>query len=273
MGSIIEEILSIEKINCDYETQYRYYVILFWSPTDIRGIRIASYLSSRKKEFQEKGLGVIGIVVPESEPERKKEYINNILRRYEIDLCSVVDSDLYLWAYFNNQFLPNVIVMDNDDNMLEESGGSGNIGAVEEKIDEITGVKKTSLNEFWNLHYVEMKYILSREDFPAKSGFNKVVYSHDGSSVILSGQWILGGDGFPRCSGVCGITLTGNFREVFLAVESPGKDKLIYESGGHTRELENEGFDLKRLDIDGQPTLKKVNIKVKEGTRLYSVHF
>jgi|GEM_PF-3705116 len=273
MGSIIDEILSGEKINCHDETHYRYYVILFWSPSDIRGIRIAGYFSSRKKEFQDKGLNVIGIMVPETEPEKKREYINGVLRGYEIDICSVIDSDLYLWAYFNNQFLPNVIIMDDRDNMLEESSGSDNIGSVEERIDEITGVKKTSLAEFWDLHFVDMKYTINREDFPGESGFEKVVYSDKASSVTLSGQWFLDQDGFPACSGSCGISLKGEIPEAFLAIESPKKDELTYDSGGHVRGLDTEGFNLIRLEVDKNSQLNTLKIKIGKGMRLYSVQF
>ncbi|WP_393970669.1 hypothetical protein OXIME_000894 [Oxyplasma meridianum] len=273
MGSIIEEILSGEVINCDLEKNSKYYVILFWSPSDIRGIRLANYFSMRKKEFQEGGLSIIGIIVPEAASEKERKYVTWILKHYEINICSVVDNDLYLWTYFNNQFLPNIIIMDQNGNILEESSGSENRGSIEEKIDEIIGVKKTSLGEFWNIHFVEMKYILKSEDFTAESSFKKIVYSNDDNSVTLFGEWILDRSGFPACQGICSISLTGIIKEAFLAIESPRKERVLYDSEGNVMEREIEGFNLISLDIGKTPQLKKVEIKVGKDVKLYSVQF
>jgi hypothetical protein len=273
MGSTIDEILSGEKINCDAESEYRNYIIVFWSPSDIRGIRIARYFSKMKKEYHDKGLGVIGIVVPETDPEKKREYIDGILRRYEIDICSVVDNDLYLWAYFNNQFLPNLVIMDDHDNMLEESSGADNIGLLEQKIDELTGSDKTSLREFWDVNFIDMKYILNQEELSGDPSFMKEVYSAKAGSVTLSGQWVLGGDGFPACDGDCSISAMGKFDEIFLVLETQKKDKPIYDSGGSSREIEVEGFNLIRLDTEGNSALKTVEIKIGGGIKIYSIQF
>ena len=273
MGSVIEEILSREKINCDSAAHCRNYVILFWSPSDIRGIRLTSYFSMRKKEFHDKGLGIIGIVVPQTEPEKKLEYLYGILRLHEIDICCVVDNDLYLWAYFNNQFLPNLILMDDDDNMLEESSGSDNISSVEEKIAGITGIGDISLDESWNVHFVDMKYSLEPGDFKGNPDFNKDVYPDVPGSVTISGNWTLGDDGFPVCGGDGVISVNGEFCEIFLALETCKKDRLIYGSRGWSRVQDIEGFNLVNLYADKNPGLKTVEIKIGNGIRIYSIQF
>jgi hypothetical protein len=273
MGSVIEEILSGEKINCDSATHYRNYVILFWSPSDIRGIRMASYFSGRKKEFHDKGLGIIGIVVPETGPEKKMEYILGILKQYKIDICCVVDNELYLWAYFNNQFLPNLIVMDDEDNMLEESSGADNISSVEDEIAEITGIRETSLGDFWKVHFVDMKYSLEPGDFKGNPDFRKDVYPEVPGSVTISGSWTLGDDGFPVCQGACKISVDGEFEEIYLALETCKEDRLVYESGGWSRELEIEGFNLVKLYADKNQGLKTMEIKIGKGVRIYSIQF
>ena len=273
MGSVIGEILSREKINCDSAAHCRNYVILFWSPSDIRGIRMASYFSKRKKEFHDKGLGIIGIVVPETKPEKDMGYLYQILSRYEIDICCVVDDELYLWAYFNNQFLPNLILMDDDDNMLEESSGADSISSVEEKIAGITGIGDISLGESWNVHFVDLKYSLEPGDLKGNPNFKKDVYPDVPGSVTISGNWILGDDGFPVCGGDCVISVSGKFREIFLALETCKKDRLIYGSGGWSREQEIEGFNLVNLYADKIPGLKTVEIKIGNGIRIYSIQF
>jgi len=194
------------------------------------------------------------------------------LQRFEIDLCCVPDNDLYFWAYFNNQFSPNIIILDKDDNMLEESSGIHNIIPVEKKIGEITGMEDSvSFLDCFKTYHIDMRFILETGNATNTGEINENIPVSPGVSATLSGNWLIHSDGYPVSGNGCVLSIIGHFRRFYMAMDSENRSEINYDSNGLKHNYAVGDFNLVELNMEHNNDLKNINVKIEEGIKIYSI--
>ena len=78
----------------------------FWEYTCVNCIRTLPYLKEWNKRYAGKGLLIVGIHAPEFEFGKKRENVEQAVRKFQLTYPVVLDNDYKIWTIFGTKYWP-----------------------------------------------------------------------------------------------------------------------------------------------------------------------
>ena len=276
------EIAGIESwINSNGETiaglKGKVVLVDFWTYSCINCQRTLPYVTKWYDTYKDQGFVVLGIHAPEFAFEKKKENVEDFVKKNGINYPVGLDNNFATWSAYKNQFWPAQYLIDKDGNVRRIHTGEGQYVEGEEAIRQLLKEKGSATlgemvtkpqNQEAKLPLTPETYLsYSRGERFANTGEFKPDLSVNFTSLIDSdlqtnswtfgGSWTIGKEDSVTSGTTSTLKLKYSAKEVYLVMGSvDGSEKIGTVSG----DLKSFGSD---VDIDGK-------IRV-QGSRLYKV--
>jgi len=112
-------------------------LIDFWTYTCINCIRTLPFLTEWDRKYRDKGLVIIGVHTPEFEFEKKRENVEDAIKKYNIEYAVVQDNDYATWSAFRNRYWPRKYLIDAEGLIRYDHIGEGSYEETERMIQSL----------------------------------------------------------------------------------------------------------------------------------------
>lgn len=109
--------------------------------------RTFPYLVKWNKEYEDKGLVIIGIHTPEFGFEKVKSNVEDAMKKFGITFPVVMDNDYGTWNAYGNEYWPRKYLIDIDGYVVYDHIGEGKYDETEKKIVELLNERSKRLGE------------------------------------------------------------------------------------------------------------------------------
>ncbi len=114
-------------------------LIQIWTFACINCQRTLPYITRWHRQYEAKGLKVVGVHTPELPFEREVNNIKNALKEHEITYPVAVDNDFKTWNAYHNSFWPHLFLADRNGMLLYDHIGEGAYDETEHRIQQLLG--------------------------------------------------------------------------------------------------------------------------------------
>lgn len=109
----------------------------FWTYSCINCIRTLPHLNEWYQKYKDNGFILLGVHSPEFNFEKKKENVEQAVKKYGIEYPVALDSEHETWNAFNNQYWPAHYLIDAQGNIRYHSFGEGHYAQTESAIQNL----------------------------------------------------------------------------------------------------------------------------------------
>lgn len=109
----------------------------FWEYTCVNCIRTLPYLMEWNKRYADKGLLILGVHAPEFEFGKKRENVEQAVKRFGLTYPIVLDNDYKIWTVFGNKYWPAKYIFDKNGILRSYHFGEGNYGETETTLQKL----------------------------------------------------------------------------------------------------------------------------------------
>lgn len=109
----------------------------FWTYSCINCIRTLPHLNEWHRKYKDNGLIIVGVHAPEFDFEKKKENVEDAVKKYGIRYPVALDSEHETWRAFDNQYWPAHYLVDTHGNIRYRSFGEGHYAETEAAIQSL----------------------------------------------------------------------------------------------------------------------------------------
>ncbi len=112
-------------------------VVDFWEYTCVNCIRTFPYIKEWNRRYADKGLLILGVHTPEFEFGKKRENVEQAVKKFELTYPIVLDNDYAIWTIFGNRYWPAKYIFDKNGILRYQHFGEGNYGETEAVIQKL----------------------------------------------------------------------------------------------------------------------------------------
>jgi len=114
-------------------------LVQIWTFACINCQRTLPYITRWHRQYEAKGLKVIGVHTPELPFEREVNNIKRALKEHQITYPVPIDNDFKTWNAYHNSFWPHLFLADRNGMLLYDHIGEGAYDETEHKIQQLLG--------------------------------------------------------------------------------------------------------------------------------------
>lgn len=251
-------------------------LIDFWTYTCINCIRTLPYIKSWWKNYQDKGLVIVGVHTPEFAFEKEVRNVKSAIKDFGIIYPVMQDNDYETWEAYNNRYWPAHYLIDKNGKIRYTHFGEGKYNETERMIQKLLKETGATISAEPNnptyeiaarspetyLGYQRIKHLASPEPLAIdKLQTYTAPASLSKNTFALTGNWMIGAE---RSMPTSGATLSYKFDagEVFLVM----RPKTLGATGYMKIYLDNVLVSIQ----DAGEDVKSGAVKIT-GDRLYKL--
>lgn len=159
-----------------------------WTYSCINCQRTIPYLNAWYKEYEDKGLVIIGLHTPEFSFEKVQKNVEKAVKDFDIKYPVVLDNDFSTWNKYKNQYWPRKYLIDIDGYIVYDHAGEGQYketeAAIQKALRERADKLNINLEGFSNISKPES--IVSVESGKVKSP--EVYFGSARNSLLANGK-------------------------------------------------------------------------------------
>jgi cytochrome c biogenesis protein CcdA/thiol-disulfide isomerase/thioredoxin len=140
----------------------------FMTYSCINCIRTFPYLKAWDEKYRKLGLKIVAIHTPEFAFEKKKENVEEAMRKYGLTFPVVLDNDYGTWNAYGNRYWPRKYLIDLDGNIVYDHIGEGQHDETEKKIQQLLRERAERLRQDIN-GLLRETVVVADEEVHAKS--------------------------------------------------------------------------------------------------------
>jgi len=114
-------------------------LVQFWTFACINCQRTLPYVTRWHRQYEVKGLKVIGVHTPEFSYEREVNNIKQAMKKHQITYPVAVDNDYATWNAYKNQYWPHLFLADRQGVLRYDHIGEGAYDTTEHTIQQLLG--------------------------------------------------------------------------------------------------------------------------------------
>jgi len=126
-------------------TEHDVVLVDFWTYSCINCQRTIPYLEAWYQKYKDYGLVVVGVHSPEFEFEKVLANVQAAVTKFGITYPVIMDSNLYTWDAYNNEYWPEEYLIDQDGLVRENNIGEGNYAETEQNIQKLLAERSKTL--------------------------------------------------------------------------------------------------------------------------------
>ncbi|MCX6819890.1 MAG: redoxin domain-containing protein [Candidatus Adlerbacteria bacterium] len=264
--------------------QHRVVLVDFWTYSCINCMRTIPYLEAWYQKYKNYGFTIVGVHAPEFAFEKVLANVQAAVQKFGITYPVILDSNLYTWGAYHNQYWPAEYLIDTDGLVREHSIGEGNYEETESAIQKLLAERNQTLGLVAPIPtgFVDVTSTIQTASPETYFGFARNQYLGNGAqqtqgtqtlvapalanaapnTLYLGGMWNFGSEYAENISAHATITYHYSAKDVYL-VASAAKDVTltIYVDGKII--TANKGAD---VDVQGQVHVQESRLyKLVEG--------
>lgn len=257
--------------------------------------RTFPYANAWYEKYKDEGLEIVAIHTPEFAFEKKKENVEEAMRKFGIKFPVVLDNDYGTWNAYGNNFWPRKYLIDIDGYVVYDHIGEGDYDETEEEIKEalrerlermnidskITGnVSQTIKEQSTYAKSVETYFGAFRNGQFFGNGITGQIYedaftlpsSFVPNKFYLDGNWKIEKE-YIEAGSNASFTFEYEAAKVHLVAEGVGMIEVNELGSNGSREIKLDGASLYTI-VNSEARMKgQFYISVPKGVRLYALTF
>ncbi len=111
----------------------------FWTYSCINCVRTLPYIEKWYELYKDKGFVVVGVEAPEFSFEKVPKNVQKAVIHDHLTYPIAIDSNLYTWSAYNNQYWPAHYLIDRDGIIRSDHFGEGDYATTEQAIQKLLG--------------------------------------------------------------------------------------------------------------------------------------
>jgi thiol-disulfide isomerase/thioredoxin len=115
----------------------RVVLVEFWTSDCVNCLRTLPYIAAWYEKYRTQGFVVVGVHSPETELERRREHVEEAIRRRGITYPVAQDNDYATWNAFENPAWPASYLIDRQGRIVRRHYGEGGYREMETAIREL----------------------------------------------------------------------------------------------------------------------------------------
>jgi len=114
-------------------------LVEFWTFACINCVHVMPHVKEWHKQYQDKGLVVVGVHTPELPEEYSAANLRAAIRRFDITYPVAQDNGYRTWNAYGNQYWPALYLIDRDGRLVYSHFGEGNYDETERRVRALLG--------------------------------------------------------------------------------------------------------------------------------------